>query len=73
MSALPSAAQPRARCGTTSCAAPPVGAVELSWRRVTTTAGHGRVGRKCTAAAAPPASSASSAVTQARQRQRRER
>ncbi len=27
------AAQPRARCGTTSCAAPPVGANELSWRR----------------------------------------
>ena len=44
------AAQPRARCGTTSCAAPPVGAVELSWRRVTTTAGHGRVARKCSAA-----------------------
>ncbi len=50
MSALRSAAQPRARCGTTSCAAPPVGAVELSWRRVTTTAGQGRVGRKCSAA-----------------------
>ncbi len=32
MSALPAAAQPRARCGTTSCAAPPVGAVELSAR-----------------------------------------
>ena len=39
------AAQPRVRCGTTSWAAPPVGAVELSRRRVTTTAGHGRVAR----------------------------
>ena len=48
------AAQPRTRCGTTRCAAPPVGTVELSWRRVTTTAGHGRVGsevqRRCSAA-----------------------
>ena len=48
------AAQPRARCGTTSHAAPPVGAVELLWRRVTTTAGHGRVGsevqRRCSVA-----------------------
>ena len=64
------AARPRAQCGTTSCAATPVGAVELSRRRVPTTAGHGSVGRKCSPAG-KHGRTASTAVTRARQRHSR--